>query len=285
MFYIRNIVGASSSGAGKSHCRTRSCHGQNISRAVPKSAEDALRFEMDDVERAVDKVEGWLTKDEGRLLYKVAKKCSTKGAIVEIGSWKGKSTIWIAKGSKAGKHARVYAVDPHIGSSEHKKMFGTVATFQDFQRNIKETQVDDIVAPIVKTSKDAAADFVEPIEFIFIDGAHEYEFVKEDFDLWFPKVVTGGVVAFHDIGWPGPKRVFREELCQSRRFKRVGFIDSVGYGVKTPPNSLADRVRNFGILCLSFSFEVKQRVRIPEPFKRWLRPVLRIATSTISKIA
>ena len=166
MFYIRDIVGALSSRAGKSHYRTRGFHGHNISRSVPKCAEDALRLEADDAEHAADKVEGWLTKDEGRLLHKAAKKCSAKGAIVEIGSWKGKSTIWIAKGSKAGKHARVYAVDPHVGSSEHKKMFGTVATFQDFKRNIKEAQADDIVSPIVKTSKDAAADFVEPIELV-----------------------------------------------------------------------------------------------------------------------
>jgi predicted O-methyltransferase YrrM len=107
--------------------------------------------------------------------------------IVEIGSWKGKSTIWIAGGSKNGNKVKVYAIDPFVDFYE-----------EEFKKNIRDAKLDDIVIPLTKTSEEAAKNFDEPVEFIFIDGNHEYEFVKLDFDLWFPKVVDGGIMAFHD---------------------------------------------------------------------------------------
>ena len=69
----------------------------------------------------IQHIDGWLTDEEAKLLYKLAKNC--KGVIVEIGSWKGKSTICMAKGSKAGNNVKIYAIDPHVGSSEHKKKY------------------------------------------------------------------------------------------------------------------------------------------------------------------
>ncbi len=122
-----------------------------------------------------------VTEREGKFLYTLAKKCKGSGVIVEIGSWKGRSTIYLAKGSKAGNSVRVYAIDPHTGSSEHKEKFGEVWTFDEFVKNIKSAGVDDIVTPIVKTSEEAAKEFDRPVELIFIDGAHEYEFVKKRF--------------------------------------------------------------------------------------------------------
>ncbi|MCS6951010.1 MAG: class I SAM-dependent methyltransferase, partial [bacterium] len=68
-----------------------------------------------------EKVEGWLTVEEGELLYQLARACKGKGVIVEIGSFKGKSTIWLAKGSLAGAGVRVFAIDPHTGSEEHRQ--------------------------------------------------------------------------------------------------------------------------------------------------------------------
>ncbi|WP_455277747.1 hypothetical protein [[Eubacterium] cellulosolvens] len=58
------------------------------------------------IKKLTDKVEGWLTDKEGELLYKLAKQCTGKGVIVEIGSWKGKSTIWLGMGSKNGKKSQ-----------------------------------------------------------------------------------------------------------------------------------------------------------------------------------
>lgn len=104
--------------------------------------------------------------------------------IVEIGSWKGKSTVWLAKGSKDGKGIKIYAIDPHKGSSEHRKWYGKVWTFEEFKENIKKARVDDVVVPIVKTSEETVRNWDKLVELLFIDGAHEYELVKQDFLLW-----------------------------------------------------------------------------------------------------
>ena len=81
-------------------------------------------------------VEGWLTDAEGELLFRLASRCTGRGVIVEVGSWKGKSTIALGRGSRAGVSATIHAVDPHAGSPEHKAMFGEVATFAQFSRYV-----------------------------------------------------------------------------------------------------------------------------------------------------
>src|SRR5256885_7585861 len=60
-------------------------------------------------------VPGWLTDEEGEALYELARVCTGKGVIVEIGSWKGKSTICLGRGSQAGAALPVYAIGPHAG--------------------------------------------------------------------------------------------------------------------------------------------------------------------------
>jgi len=160
---------------------------------------DADKAEIGHIKEISKNIPGWLSDAQGEFLYNTAKKCIGKGVIVEIGSWEGKSTVWLAKGSKAGSNAKIYAVDPHTGSSEHKKRYGVVWTFEEFKKNIKRANVEDIVVPIVKTSEDAARDWDEkPIELLWIDGSHEYEMVKLDFDLWFPYLIEEGIIAVHD---------------------------------------------------------------------------------------
>ena len=72
---------------------------------------------IEEVEDIVREVEGHISNLEGECLYHLARSSKTKGVIVEIGSWKGKSTIWLAKGAKAGNKNKVYAVDPHRGTT------------------------------------------------------------------------------------------------------------------------------------------------------------------------
>jgi len=167
-------------------------------------------------------VEGWLAPDECALLYMAAKSCTGSGAIVEIGAWKGKSTIFLAKGSKAGDKVKVYSIDPHTGASEHKAVDSNIWTYPEFKTNIHALNVDDIITPIVKTSVDAEKEWDMPIELLFIDGAHEYDLVKQDFELWYPHVIKNGMVLMHDtnpsISLPGPVRVCKEYLIDSGNF-------------------------------------------------------------------
>lgn len=190
-------------------------------------------------------IDGWLGDGEGVLLFELAKSCQGKGAIVEIGSWQGKSTIWLGKGSLAGKQVKVWAIDPHTGSEEHHQLFGLVNTLDEFKRNVARSGLDGLVAPIVMSSKDAAAGFDAPVELVFIDGAHDYESAKTDFEMWFPKVVEGGIMAFHDTtGWDGPRKVVLERICTSRSFCSTRLVGSITYARKVRRNSIPDRVRN-----------------------------------------
>lgn len=209
--------------------------------------------ELQAVQEMVHNVDGWLTTEEGKFLYRTAKNCH-KGVIVEIGSFQGKSTIWLAKGSKAGNQVKIYAIDPHTGSSEHKERYGKVWTFEEFKRNIKNAKVEDIVFPIIKTSEEAEKAWNgKPIEFLWIDGAHEYEMVKLDLDKWLPHLIDGGVIAFHDTTtWLGPSRVVEENIYKSKIFKDIGRINSITFARKTGRTTLKDSLRNRWLLSNHF---------------------------------
>jgi predicted O-methyltransferase YrrM len=210
-------------------------------------------------------VDGWLRDGEGELLFSLAKACQGRGVIVEIGSWKGKSTIWLGKGSMAGSSVRLWAVDPHTGSEEHRQAFGRVDTLPEFKRNIASAGLEDLVTPIVKKSQDAAAEFEERVELLFIDGAHDYGSARADFDAWASKVVEGGVVAFHDVlGFDGPMRVVLESVCASKSFSGVHLVGSIVFATKLDRNSVKDRARN-RLMSYLISGSARLRGALPRP--------------------
>lgn len=224
--------------------------------------------EIDEVKQIVRDVEGYLIRKEGELLYNLAKSCKGRGVIVEIGSWKGQSTIWLAKGSKAGMNVKVYAIDPHTGSSEHKNGNTKVWTFEEFNKNIEMAEVDDIIIPIVKSSEEAAKNFNEPIELLFIDGAHEYESVKSDFECWLPKLITGGIIAVHDtVVWLGPRKVVEEYLFKSDTFKNIEFVDSITFAQKVEQNSMKDRLNSRYVLFLKDMCSFAAKLNLPAPIR------------------
>ncbi len=220
-------------------------------------------------------VQGFLTEAEGLALYDYAKRCSGRGVIVEIGSWKGRSSIWLASGSKHGRKITLYCIDPHTGSPECREMFGPICTLDEFLHNIHTAKVDNLVVPVVKTSEQAAREFLHPVELIFIDGDHDYESVKRDFELWYPKLVTGGVIAFHDSTvWPGPKAVVRQAIYRSRHFKNIRVIDSLTFAEKST-TSLKDRFKNRYALMESELADAARRLRLPKSLRKLGKTILR----------
>src|SRR5689334_109736 len=89
---------------------------------------------------------GWLSKNEADFLYNQSKTIPRDGVIVEIGSWKGRSTVCLGLGAKDGNGTRIVAIDPHAGSSAHNS-FGGIDTFQDFIDNINRAEVSDFIEP------------------------------------------------------------------------------------------------------------------------------------------
>jgi MMP 1-O-methyltransferase len=217
-------------------------------------------------------VPGWLTDEEGEALYELARACSGKGVIVEIGSWKGKSTVCLGLGSRAGASVPVYAVDPH---ADYR--------FGDFKDNVERAGIQKLVRPVASLSQAAADGFDEPIELLFVDGSHEYHLVLEDFEKWVPKVVEGGWVAFHDTTWTaGPRKVVGPAIYRSRRFKDARFVvGSTTVARKVERNGFADRARNRYVLGVKTAFWLgstalkKQRRLLPKPVERLGRRILR----------
>jgi predicted O-methyltransferase YrrM len=213
-------------------------------------------------------VPGWLTDEEAEALYEAARSCGGRGAIVEIGSWKGKSTICLALGSRAGAGARVYAVDPH---ADYR--------FGDFKDNIERAGVEDLVTPVSSLSQPYADEFHEPVELLWIDGAHEYRLVLEDFEKWTPKVLEGGIVALHDTSWAeGPRRVANERILRSRHFNDARFVvGSTTMAREVAENSGTDRVKNLYVLALKETFASgsallkKRRGLLPAPVEKLFR--------------
>jgi predicted O-methyltransferase YrrM len=197
---------------------------------------------VEQIKKITGKIEGWLSNSEGDYLYSIAKDGPAKGVIVEIGSWEGKATIWLAIGTKQAKREKVYAIDYHRGSAEHGN---SIWTYPEFKSNIENANVDDVVVPIVMKSQDAVKNWDKPIRFLWIDGAHTYTSVKQDFLLWQPYLVDGGIIAFHDTTtWPGPKKLIEEYICNSNKFKKIGFVGSITFAEKVAGNSIIDRFQN-----------------------------------------
>jgi len=227
------------------------------------------------IKKIISKVEVYITDEEGEFLYNTVENCRS-GAIIEIGSWKGKSTIWLGKGSKAGKCAKIYAIDPHTGSLAHRKKYGKSYTFEDFKRNIKDAEINDIIFPIVKTSAEAAQSFSDFVEFVFIDGDHRYEMAKLDFELWYPKLLNRGIVAFHDSENPEVRRVIDEFIYKSRNFKNIGFIGSIRYTEKTVKNSIIDRIKNNILLFFDKCSFVYHAIPFFKPVRNLKRKIFKL---------
>jgi predicted O-methyltransferase YrrM len=160
-------------------------------------------------------IEGFLEDLEGCALMHLAAGGGGTGAIVEIGSYLGRSTAFLAAGSKGVGREKVVAVDHFGGSAEHQagQQYASAVlaregtTLYQFTANLRAVGLDDYVTPIVASSEDAARRWIGPIRLLFIDGDHGYEASRRDFELWSPFVTPHGLICLHDIpNWPGVTR-------------------------------------------------------------------------------
>lgn len=190
-------------------------------------------------------IPGQISDGDGLFLYDIASKC-TDGVIVEIGSASGTSTVCLAKGSKSGHSVKVYSIDPHTGGTntpdsedgnynndgipDLKYYTGQGRLFPTFKDILKRVQVDDIVIPIVNYSELAymnglGREWNIPIELLFIDGDHRYNYVKKDLELWGKWVVNGGIILMHDRPYPGVKKVIDTMVLNNPRYSEIRDID------------------------------------------------------------
>ena len=175
-------------------------------RPVPPTLRRARRFTGDvlgDRLEEFDRIPGWLHPDQAASLCYFAHQCPG-GPIVEIGSFRGKSTVLLARGMKETN--TLHAIDPHlsteIGNRRDRATAGRAngdeTSWTAFHETLATWQVADRVDVIRKYSHDARAVWDGTVVFAWIDGDHSYEAVKQDIEDWTPLIVPGGYVAFHD---------------------------------------------------------------------------------------
>lgn len=153
-----------------------------------------------------------------------------KGDCLEIGSDLGRSSTLIAEVMKENSHLFCVDIWSNETWNEIASQLGEKAAayprrdpkaFEIFKHNIKKRDLDAVVTPIRSKSAQAIEEFQNPLKFIFIDGCHEYGYVKKDIE-WVKYLVEGGEVVFHDYtdSWPGVKAAVNE-FVSNRSFRVV----------------------------------------------------------------
>ena len=162
----------------------------------------------------ISSVKGFLAEDEGAALYQHALSASKLGPCLEVGSYCGKSTVYFGHACQESNSV-LYALDHHRGSEEHQLGeeyhdpdlydggIGLMDSFKSFRTTMRRAQLDDTVVPIVSSSALASKHWVTPLGMVFIDGGHSEEAAQTDYRSWAGHIVSGGILAIHDI-FPNP---------------------------------------------------------------------------------
>ena len=195
-------------------------------------------------------VEGWMSPGQGATLFDSAVNCPDGGVIVEIGSFRGRSTIVLA--TAADPSVQIVAIDPHAGNDRGPQ---EIDGFEDeaaddhgvFTANLAAAGVADRVRHVREFS-DAALDTVEDeIDVLYIDGAHRYAPALADIRAWGARVGDGGTMLIHDsFSSIGVTLAIVRSLVFGGRFRYVGRARSMTiYRADLPANASA-RLRNAG---------------------------------------
>ncbi len=180
----------------------------------------------------VENVEGYLSPMEIEFLAILGSHPTAKGEILEIGSFKGKSTIVLAKSAALTDRAMVNAVDPMIAPSEtDPDLNDEDSSFPAFEKNIREFGVETGINLHQMFSCELAKTWNKPIRLLWIDGDHTYKGTKLDFDGFEGNLADGAIVAIHDVlhEFDGGIRVFMEDILLSPNFGASGFVGSIGW--------------------------------------------------------
>ena len=170
-------------------------------------------------------VKGFLSEEEGEKLYSLALESSKKGPILELGSYCGKSTIYIGSAVK-DNNSLLYAVDHHRGSEEHQvgeeyhdpDLYDAAADAVDslpaLRSNLRRFELEDSVLPIVGSSEMVGKFWNINLSMVFIDGGHSLESALADYRIWSCRLISGGYLAIHDVfedpslGGQAPRNIF-----------------------------------------------------------------------------
>ncbi|MBW1892266.1 MAG: class I SAM-dependent methyltransferase [Deltaproteobacteria bacterium] len=195
-------------------------------------------------EDLLNSIKGFLDKEEGEHLYQSALKASVLGPCLEIGSYCGKSSVYLGEACRINNQV-LYSIDHHRGSEEQQPgeeyfdpdLFDYRAfrmnTLQFFRSTIERAGLEDTVIPIVCASKTASISWATPLGLVFIDGGHSFETASADYNSWAGHIVKGGLLLIHDIfknpeeGGQAPYMVYKNAL-ESGLFQELSMVKTLG---------------------------------------------------------
>lgn len=219
---------------------------------------------FDEALTAVRDVDGWMSADQAERLYRAALATHPGDLVVEIGSFRGRSTIVLA--SAANAEATVVAIDPHAGNDrgpqEIEGFAAEAATDHDiFNRNLADAGVTHRVRHVRKFSSDAHADVDGHIAVLYIDGAHRYAPARADIVEWGKRVAPGGTMLIHDsFSSVGVTLAILRELLWGSRWRYVGRARSLTEFRADLDSSIGSRALNAATLLLQTPWFVKNLV-------------------------
>ncbi|MFC1798841.1 class I SAM-dependent methyltransferase [Thermodesulfobacteriota bacterium] len=199
---------------------------------------------MDIDQKLIDSIKGFLDPQEGRCLYDMACAASRMGPCLEIGSYCGKSTLYLGTACKT-HHAILYSIDHHRGSEEQQpgeEYFDPdlydaacqrVDTFNSFRNTLEAAALEDTVVPMVCRSDVAARQWSTPLSLVFIDGGHTQDAVSTDYRCWSRHILQNGYLLIHDIfedpakGGQAPYLVYHEALS-SGLYMELPMVNTLG---------------------------------------------------------
>ena len=200
----------------------------------------------------IDSINGFLEPEEGRGLYDIALKASRLGPCLEIGSYCGKSALYLGSACLQNE-AILFSIDHHRGSEEQQpgeayfdpavfdyKTF-SMDTMPLFRRSLKLAGLEETVVPIVSRSHVVARSWDTPLALVFIDGGHAFETVLTDYQCWAKHILPGGYLLIHDLfenpteGGQAPWEVYQMALASGyfeafSRIRTLGVLLKIGAG-------------------------------------------------------
>ncbi|WP_426246369.1 class I SAM-dependent methyltransferase [Nocardioides sp. LHG3406-4] len=157
---------------------------------------------------------GFMPEDEGLLLHRVALERLPHGPVLEVGTYCGKSALYLGAAARA-VGGTVFTVDHHRGSEENQAGWehhdpdvvdpelGRMDTLPFFRRAIAQAGLEDHVVAVVGASATVSRHWRTPLSLLFIDGGHAEVHAHGDYAGWAPWVMSGGMLAIHDV-FPDP---------------------------------------------------------------------------------
>lgn len=200
-----------------------------------------------EVVAAASRVEGWLTDEQAHQLWHAAALLEPKQRIVEIGSFRGRSTVALALAAPEG--VEILAIDPHSGvdrAPQESKLNLAVGAedAEVFAANLRQFGLTDKVSHIQKTSAHALDDVPRPVDVLFIDGAHGLRSARQDILFYGDLVPHGGTMLIHDsFSSMGVTAALVATLFSSGRFRYVGRTGSLAVYQRADLRP-AERLRN-----------------------------------------